>query len=114
MSDVQADSWVDNPFTFGKQFPLPDIKPLPVDLRNPLKDCFTALKAKYIKMPPAKINPVEPVSTTQWTPEMGMGDTLADRFAPNPAFIGLPLKRKVVSDEVVLAPLIALGGHPKL
>ena len=41
-------------------------------------------------MPIAKINPVEPVSTTQWTPEMGMGDTLADRFAPNPAFIGLP------------------------
>ncbi len=99
MSDVQADSWVDNPFTFGKQFPLPDIKPLPVDLRNPLKDCFTALKAKYIKMPPAKINPVEPVSTTQWTPEMGMGDTLADRFAPNPAFIGLPLKRKEVPTQ---------------
>jgi len=55
MSDVQADSWVDNPFTFAKQYSLPDIKPLPVDLRNPLKDCFTALKAKYIKMPPAKI-----------------------------------------------------------
>jgi hypothetical protein len=96
MSDVQSDAWRDNPFTFGKKYQLPDIKPLPMDLRNPLKDFFVNLKAKYIKMPPAKINPVEPVGTTQWTPEMGLGDTLIDRFAPNPAFIGLPLKRKEV------------------
>tara|TARA_B100000686_G_scaffold76271_1_gene82202 strand:+ start:1349 stop:2542 length:1194 start_codon:yes stop_codon:yes gene_type:complete len=96
MSDVQDDVWVDNPFTFGKKYPLPTIKPLPMELRNPLKDFFANLKAKYIKMPPAKIRPVEPVATTQWTPEMGMGDTLVDRFAPNPAFIGLPLKRKEI------------------
>lgn len=94
MSDVQSESWADNPFTFGKSYALPDVKPQPVPIKGILRDFFAKLKAKYIKMPPAKIQPVEPVATTQWTPEMGMSDTLTDRFAPNPAFIGLPLKRK--------------------
>jgi len=96
MSDVQSESWADNPFTFGKMYTLPDVKPQPVPIKGILRDFFAKLKAKYIKMPPAKIQPVEPVATTQWTPEMGMSDTLTDRFAPNPAFIGLPLKRKEI------------------
>ena len=99
MSDVQSENWSDNPFTFGKQYTLPDVKPQPVPIKNILRDFFSKLKAKYIKMPPAKINPVEPVSTTAWSPEMGMGDTLTDRFAPNPAFIGIPLKRKDVPSQ---------------
>ena len=99
MSDVQSENWSDNPFTFGKQYTLPDVKPQPVPIKNILRDFFSKLKAKYIKMPPAKINPVEPVSTTAWGPEMGMGDTLTDRFAPNPAFIGIPLKRKDVPSQ---------------
>ena len=99
MSDVQSENWSDNPFTFGKQYTLPDVKPQPVPIKNILRDFFAKLKAKYIKMPPAKINPVEPVSTTAWSPEMGMGDTLTDRFAPNPAFIGIPLKRKDVPSQ---------------
>jgi len=99
MSDIQGDAWADNPFTFGKSFTLPDVKPQPVPIKNILRDFFAKLKAKYIKMPPAKINPVEPVSTTAWSPEMGLGDTLTDRFAPNPAFIGIPLKRKDVPSQ---------------
>ena len=99
MSDIQGDAWADNPFTFGKNYTLPDVKPQPVPIKNILRDFFAKLKAKYIKMPPAKINPVEPVSTTAWSPEMGLGDTLVDRFAPNPAFIGLPLKRKDVPSQ---------------
>lgn len=99
MSDVQSEGWSDNPFTFSKSYTLPDVKPQPVPIKNILRDFFTKLKAKYIKMPPAKINPVEPVSTTAWSPEMGMGDTLTDRFAPNPAFIGIPLKRKDVPSQ---------------
>jgi len=99
MSDIQSDGWADNPFTFAKNYTLPDVKPQPVPIKNILRDFFSKLKAKFIKMPPAKINPVEPVSTTAWSPEMGMGDTLTDRFAPNPAFIGIPLKRKDVPSQ---------------
>ena len=99
MSDIQGEAWADNPFTFGKSYTLPEVKPQPVPIKNILRDFFAKLKAKYIKMPPAKINPVEPVSTTAWSPEMGLGDTLVDRFAPNPAFIGLPLKRKDVPSQ---------------
>ena len=99
MSDIQGEAWADNPFTFGKSYTLPDVKPQPVPIKNILRDFFAKLKAKYIKMPPAKINPVEPVSTTAWSPEMGLGDTLVDRFAPNPAFIGIPLKRKDVPSQ---------------
>ena len=99
MSDIQGDAWADNPFTFGKSYTLPDVKPQPVPIKNILRDFFAKLKAKYLKMPPAKINPVEPVSTTAWSPEMGLGDTLVDRFAPNPAFIGIPLKRKDVPSQ---------------
>lgn len=100
MSDVQRSGWADNPFTFSITHGIEPAEPMPFAIGNFLKDFFEKLKAKYVKMPPAKITPVEPIATTQWTPEMGMGQTLADRFAPNPAFIGLPLKRKDVITSV--------------
>ena len=96
MSDIQGDAWADNPFTFGKILPLPDVQPQPVPITNILRDCFTKLKTKFVQMPPAKINPLEPIGTENWTPEMSLSNTLTDRFAPNPAFM-LGLKRK---DEV--------------
>ena len=100
MSDVQRSGWADNPFTFSITHGIAPAQPMPFGMSNFLKDFFEKLKAKYVKMPPAKIQPVEPIATTQWTPEMGLGQTLADRFAPNPAFIGLPLKRKDVETSV--------------
>ena len=100
MSDYVADSWADNPFAFTSSRQIPNVIASPVPLSPILRDAFEKLKAKYLKMPPAKINPVEPVATTQWSPEMGMSQTLADRFAPNPAFIGLPLRRKDIETQV--------------
>ena len=100
MSDVQRSGWADNPFTFSITHGITPAEPMPFGMGNFLKDFFEKLKAKYVKMPPAKIQPVEPIATTQWSPEMGMGQTLTDRFAPNPAFIGLPLKRKDVTTSV--------------
>lgn len=100
MSDVQQSGWADNPFTFSITHGVQPADPMPFSMDNFLQDFFDKLKAKYVKMPPAKIQPVEPVATTQWTPEMGMGQTLTDRFAPNPAFIGIPLKRKDIETTV--------------
>ena len=94
MSDFQADGWAENPFTFCDVRPIPIVDGVPFPMTEVLRDLFEKIKVKYLRMPPAKINPLEPVATTQWSPEMGMSQTLADRFAPNPAFIGLPLKRK--------------------
>lgn len=94
MSDYQSDGWADNPFTFSVSRQVPDVVGSPVPVKRILRDLFDKIKAKFMRMPPAKITPLEPVATTQWTPEMGMGQTLTDRFAPNPAFIGLPLRRK--------------------
>jgi hypothetical protein len=100
MSDYVADSWADNPFAFTSSRQIPNIVSNPVPLSPILRDAFEKLKSKYIKMPPAKINPLEPVGTRQWSPEMGMSQTLTDRFAPNPAFIGLPLRREEVPTQV--------------
>jgi hypothetical protein len=94
MSDYQSDGWTENPFTFSISRQVPNIEGSPVPIQKILRDLFDKIKAKFMRMPPAKILPVEPVATTQWSPEMGMSQTLADRFAPNPAFIGLPLRRK--------------------
>lgn len=94
MSDYQSDGWADNPFTFSYQRQIPEVVGSPVPIKRVLRDLFDKIKAKFMKMPPAKITPMEPVATTQWSPEMGMAQTLTDRFAPNPAFIGLPLRRK--------------------
>jgi len=100
MSDYQSDGWADNPFTFAQSRSIPIVDSSPVPLKPLLRDLFDKIKAKYLRMPPAKINPLEPVATTQWSPEMGMSQTLADRFAPNPAFIGLPLRRKDIETQV--------------
>jgi hypothetical protein len=100
MSDYQSDGWADNPFTFAQSRDIPIIDSSPIPLKPLLRDLFNKIKAKYLRMPPAKINPLEPVATTQWSPEMGMSQTLADRFAPNPAFIGLPLRRKDIETQV--------------
>ena len=94
MSDYQSDSWTDNPFTFSISRQVPNTEGVPVPITGILRDLFERIKVKFMRMPPAKITPLEPVATTQWTPEMGMTQTLTDRFAPNPAFIGLPLRRK--------------------
>jgi hypothetical protein len=100
MSNYQSDGWADNPFTFmtSRDVPIIDVSPTP--MKPLLRDLFEKIKAKYLRMPPAKINPLEPVATTQWSPEMGMTQTLVDRFAPNPAFIGLPLRRKDIETQV--------------
>lgn len=100
MSDYVADSWADNPFAFTYSRQIPNIVSNPVPLSPILRDAFEKLKTKYLKMPPAKINPLEPAGTRQWTPEMGMSQTLPDRFAPNPAFIGLPLRREDIETQV--------------
>ena len=94
MSDYQSDGWADNPFTFSISRQVPNTEGVPVPITGILRDLFERIKVKFMRMPPAKITPLEPVATTQWTPEMGMTQTLTDRFAPNPAFIGLPLRRK--------------------
>ena len=94
MSDYQSDGWTENPFTFSTSRQVPDNEGIPIPITGILRDLLERIKVKFMRMPPAKIQPIEPVATTQWTPEMGMAQTLADRFAPNPAFIGLPLRRK--------------------
>jgi hypothetical protein len=94
MSDYQSDGWTENPFTFSASRQVPDTEGVPIPITGILRDLLERIKVKFMRMPPAKILPLEPVATTQWTPELGMSQTLADRFAPNPAFIGLPLRRK--------------------